>query len=106
MELTFFPKNVVGLEHATPNQLSKIEISPSGFGLYFPMRDADLTGRLCLKEYSARRNGGLLDLGPKAAIGRVSPRSVRRVPTESSGAVRERRSAERTCPPLGFLFQS
>jgi hypothetical protein len=42
MELTFVPKNVVGLEHATPNQLSKIEISPAGFGLYFPMRDADL----------------------------------------------------------------
>ena len=31
-----------GLEHATPNQLSKFEISPSGFGLYFPMLDADL----------------------------------------------------------------
>jgi hypothetical protein len=37
VELTFSPKNVEGLEHATPNQLSKIEISPSGFGLYFPM---------------------------------------------------------------------
>jgi predicted component of type VI protein secretion system len=42
MVLTFSPKNVEGLEHATPKQLSQIEISPSGFGLYFPVLDADL----------------------------------------------------------------
>ena len=31
-----------GLERATPSQLEEIEISPSGFGIYFPHLDADL----------------------------------------------------------------
>jgi hypothetical protein len=63
MDLTFSPKNVEGLEHATPNQLSKIEISPSGFGLYFPMLDADLylpaflEGVLGSKKWMAARLG-------------------------------------------------
>ena len=40
--LSFFPKDVQGLERATPSQLEQIEISPSGFGIYFPQLDADL----------------------------------------------------------------
>jgi hypothetical protein len=40
--LTFVPRQIQGLEQAVPSQLSKIEISPSGFGLHFPKLDADI----------------------------------------------------------------
>ena len=38
----FSPRDAEGLEDATPDQLSEIEISPSGYGLQFPKLDADL----------------------------------------------------------------
>ncbi len=38
----FSPRDAEGLEHATPEQLAEIEISPSGYGLHFPRLDADL----------------------------------------------------------------
>ena len=38
----FSPRDAEGLEHATPEQLAAIEISPSGYGLHFPKLDADL----------------------------------------------------------------
>ena len=38
----FSPRDAEGLEHASPDQLATIEISPSGYGLHFPSLDADL----------------------------------------------------------------
>ncbi len=38
----FAPREVEGLEHATPDQLNEIEISPSGYGIHFPQLDADV----------------------------------------------------------------
>ena len=40
--VSFSPADLEGLEDARLSQLTKIEISPSGFGLYFPAMDADL----------------------------------------------------------------
>ena len=40
--VSFSPNDVEGLKDARPLQLSKIEISPSGFGIHFPAVDADL----------------------------------------------------------------
>jgi hypothetical protein len=40
--VSFSPRRAQGLEKATPSQLQKIEISPSGFGIHFPRLDADL----------------------------------------------------------------
>jgi hypothetical protein len=40
--LVFKPHDAQGFEEAKPQQLSKIEISPSGFGIHFPDLDADL----------------------------------------------------------------
>src|SRR5580693_2266723 len=40
--VSFSPDDVEGLKDARPLQLSKIEISPSGFGIHFPAVDADL----------------------------------------------------------------
>jgi hypothetical protein len=36
------PSAVRGLEQARPEDFAVAEISPSGFGIYFPMIDADL----------------------------------------------------------------
>lgn len=42
VELAFPPDLAEGLQNASPADLAKIEISPSGFGLHFPKLDADL----------------------------------------------------------------
>jgi hypothetical protein len=42
LDVTFSPRDAEGLENATPAQLDRIEISPSGFGIHFPKLDADL----------------------------------------------------------------
>lgn len=42
LELSFSPSTVQGLENTQPADLSEIEISPSGLGLYFPKVDTDL----------------------------------------------------------------
>jgi len=42
LDVSFSPENAEGLEHATPSQLEKIEITPLGFGIHFPRLDADL----------------------------------------------------------------
>ena len=40
--ILFSPRKTEGLEAATEAQLAEIEISPSGYGLYFPQVDADV----------------------------------------------------------------
>jgi len=42
LDVMFAPKDIEGLETATPAELDPIEISPSGFGIHFPKLDADL----------------------------------------------------------------
>jgi hypothetical protein len=42
LTVSFKPQDAQGLEEAKPEQLVKIEISPSGLGLHFPKLDADL----------------------------------------------------------------
>jgi hypothetical protein len=42
LSIAFKPPDVQGLERATPDQLTRVEISPSGLGLHFPALDADI----------------------------------------------------------------
>jgi hypothetical protein len=42
LEVAFRANDAQGLEHAKPSELSKIEISPSGLGIHFPLLDADV----------------------------------------------------------------
>ena len=42
LDVAFSPRDAQGLENATPSQLGEIEISPSGFGIYFPKLDVDI----------------------------------------------------------------
>jgi hypothetical protein len=41
-QIALKPLDLQGLEEAKPEQLTKIEISPSGFGIHFPDLDVDL----------------------------------------------------------------
>lgn len=42
LSISFTPRDAQGLEQAMPEQLTEIEISPSGLGLHFPAIDADV----------------------------------------------------------------
>jgi hypothetical protein len=42
MDLTFAPRDVQGLEHATPDQLADVEVAGVGYGLHWPGIDADV----------------------------------------------------------------
>jgi hypothetical protein len=42
VEVTFPPRLAEGLAEALPADLARIEISPTGLGLYWPRLDADL----------------------------------------------------------------
>lgn len=42
IEVAFRPQDAQGLEHAKPEQLVGIEISPCGLGLHFPALDVNL----------------------------------------------------------------
>jgi hypothetical protein len=42
LEVGFLPQNAEDLEGASPAELEKIEITPSGYGIHFPKLDADL----------------------------------------------------------------
>src|SRR6266581_3472791 len=42
LSIAFKPQDAQGFEHAKPEQLRKIEISPSGLGLHFPVIGADI----------------------------------------------------------------
>jgi Protein of unknown function (DUF2442) len=42
VSIAFKPHDAQGLERAKPEQLTNIEISPSGLGLHFPAIDADI----------------------------------------------------------------
>jgi hypothetical protein len=59
----FRPEDAQGLEQATTSQLKKIEISPSRFGLHFPLLDAhfDITslmqGHFGTRKWMAARLG-------------------------------------------------
>jgi hypothetical protein len=63
LEIAFSPQDTEGLEEAKPAELEAIEVSPSGFGIYFPKLDADiyipalLEGMLGSKKWMASRMG-------------------------------------------------
>lgn len=65
LEVSFPPRIAQGLQHASPAALRDIEISPSGFGIYFPKLDVDvylpalLEGSFGSKKWMAARLGHL-----------------------------------------------
>jgi hypothetical protein len=94
LDLSFSPRDAQGLEKATPAQLSRAEISPSGFGLHFPALDADLylpgllMGFLGSRNWMASRlgaEGGKSRSAAKVAAAKRNGRNGGR-PRKSNGA--------------------
>lgn len=81
VEVMFNPADVQGLENAKPSQLEEIEITPSGFGLYFPELDEGinvltlLEGTMGSRKWMAARlgaAGGSTRSKPKATAARAN----------------------------------
>jgi len=83
LDVAFSPRDTQGLENATPSQLDKIEITPSGLGIHFPKLDADiylpalLEGFLGSEKWMAARlgaAGGKSRSAAKASASRTNGR--------------------------------
>ena len=81
VELTFPPKLAQGLEHAAPEQLAHIEITPLGDGLHWPDLDADLYVPSLLQGQFGTRTWMARQLG--AAGGRARSAAKRAVAREN-----------------------
>lgn len=110
VSIAFKPHDAQGFERAKPEELTNIEISPSGLGLYFPAINADiylpglLEGFLGSRSWMAAQLGkaggsatsraktaavranGKLGGRPKNATRRVAPTPSRRGTDTSVGA--------------------
>jgi hypothetical protein len=72
LDIAFSPHEAQGLENAKFSQLRKIEISPSGFGLYFPELDADIYLPALLKGFLGSRKWMAARLGTVGGKSRSS----------------------------------
>lgn len=81
VEVMFNPSDVQGFENAKPSQLETIEITPTGFGLYFPDVDEGinvpnlLEGTFGSRKWMASRlgaAGGKSRSAPKRAAARAN----------------------------------
>lgn len=57
VDVMFAPQAAEGFGKATPAELEKIEIPPSGFGIHFPKLDADLYLPALLEGFWGRGSG-------------------------------------------------
>jgi hypothetical protein len=94
LEIMFSPKNAQGLEHATPTQLSTIEISPTGYGIHFPKLDADLYVPALLEGFLGSRKWMAARLGAQGGKARTKAKASA---ARANGALggRPRKSAAR-----------
>ena len=83
LELGFAPHDAQELEGASPTQLQRVEITPSGLGIYFPDADADIylpalmEGMLGSRRWMASRlgrSGGRSRSDAKVAASRANGR--------------------------------
>ena len=81
LQVVFGPQMIGGLQDAKPRDLQEIEITPSGFGIYFPRIDADvhlpglLTGQFGSRRWIAAQlgqRGGSARSAAKAAAARAN----------------------------------
>jgi hypothetical protein len=63
VSISFKSQDALGSERATPEQLAEIEITPSGFGLYFPAIDADVYLPSLLEGFLGSRHWMAAQLG-------------------------------------------
>jgi hypothetical protein len=65
IEIAFRPQDVQGLERAKPDDMSEIEISPSGLGIHFPRLDADLYLPALLEGFLGSRRWMAAEMGKR-----------------------------------------
>lgn len=94
IEVMFNPSDVQGLEDATPAQLSEIEITPSGFGLFFPALDEGVNVPNLLEGTMGSRKWMAARLGAEGGKARSL---AKRTAARANGALggRPRKSATR-----------
>jgi hypothetical protein len=92
--VAFSPRDVEGLEEARPSQLSKVEISPSGFGIHFPAVDADLYVPALLEGFLGSRTWMASRLGQ---LGGRSSSKAKKAASRTNGRLggRPRKTVER-----------
>jgi len=65
IEIAFRPRDAQGLERAKPDDMSEIEISPSGLGIHFPRLDVDLYLPALLEGFLGSRNWMAAEMGKR-----------------------------------------
>jgi len=75
LTIAFKPTDAQGLELAKPADLAEIEITPSGFGLYFPKIDVDLYIPALLEGFFGSKKWTAAHLGATGGRIRKSPRT-------------------------------
>lgn len=73
LEVGFRANDAQGFEHAKPSELSKIEVSPSGLGIHFPLLDADIYLPALLEGFLGSRRWMAAQMGK--AGGKVSTKA-------------------------------
>ena len=82
LALSFSPDDVEGIQGAPPSQLAKMEISPSGFGIHFPLLDADIYIPSLLEGFLGSRTWMASRLGQ---IGGRSTSKAKKVAARANG---------------------
>lgn len=72
----FRPEDAQGLEKACAEDLSEIEITPSGFGLHFPRLDADLYIPALLEGFLGSRKWAAAKLGASGGLARTKVKAA------------------------------
>ena len=97
LSLSFKPQVAEGLEHAKAEQLTTIEISPSGLGLHFPAIDADIYLPSLVEGFLGSRRWMAAQLG-KVGGRAVSPAKANTV--RANGKLRGRPKKQPVLPAL------
>ena len=84
VDLVFSPRDIQGLQNAKPSDLGEIEISPSGFGIYFLKLDVDLYVPALLEGFLGSRRWMAARLGE---IGGKSRSVAKRAASRSNGSL-------------------
>ena len=91
LSIAFRPQDAQGLEQARPEDLTKVETSPSGLGLHFPALDADIYLPGLLEGFLAPDAGWRHSLARQAAAD-ISCQDRRRASQrQARGTAEERR---------------
>ena len=82
LDVAFSPNDAEGLKNTKASQLDKIEISPSGFDLYFPKLDADIYLPALLQGFFGSTKGMAARLG---AVGGKSRSAAKTAASQRNG---------------------